>query len=106
VTWRPSRLDILPSAPFSGDDLTAAEKRQLGLPEAQAAFRQDETVHIILREAGVRKDDVIVGFDGKTVDGTMVQLLGYVRRNYLVGDEITINVLRDGKPVDLRLKLR
>ena len=26
LTWRPSMLDILPSAPFSGDELTAREE--------------------------------------------------------------------------------
>src|SRR5205823_347283 len=31
LTWRPSMLDILPSVPFNGDDLTAAEKKKLGL---------------------------------------------------------------------------
>jgi membrane-associated protease RseP (regulator of RpoE activity) len=106
VTWRPSMFDVLPTLPFSGDDLTPTEKRMLGLPEKQAAFRQDESVNDHLAAAGVRKGDVIVGFDGHTVDGTMVQLLGFVRRNYLVGDEITVNVLRDGKRLDLRLKLK
>ncbi len=106
VTWRPSMLDILPSLPFSGDDLTPAEKRKLGIPERQAAFRQDDMVSDQLRAAGVKPGDVVVSFDGKTVDGTMTDLLGFVRRNYLVGDVITINVLRDGKPVDLKLTLK
>lgn len=106
ITWRPSMLDILPSLPFSGDDLTAAEKKALGLPDKQAAFRQDESLNDHLAASGVRKDDVIVGFNGQTVDGTMVQLLGHVRRNYLIGDEITINVRRAGMPVELKLKLK
>lgn len=106
LTWRPSMLDILPSLPFSADDLTAAEKRKLGLPEKQAAIRQDATVHASLRDAGLKEGDIITGFDGTTVDGELRDLLGHVRRNYLVGDEITINVIRGGKRVDLKLRLK
>jgi serine protease Do len=106
LTWRPSMLDILPSVPFSGDDLTAAEKRALGLPEKQAAMRQDDDVHKVLAAAGIRGGDVIAGFDGKFVDGTTRDLLGFVRRNYLVGDEITVDVIRGGKPMGVKLVLK
>lgn len=106
LTWRPSMLDILPSAPFSGDELTAAEKKALGLTETRAAIRQDETVHETLKAAGVKGGDVLIGYDGKSVEGDASKLFGYVRRNYLVGDEITINVIRDGKRVDLKLQLK
>jgi hypothetical protein len=106
LTWRPSMLDILPSVPFSGDDLTAAEKKQLGLTEKRAAIRQDDPVHATLQAAGVKPGDVLIGFDGQAVDGTIRDLLGFVRRNYLVGDEITINVVRDGKRLDLKHVLK
>ena len=59
------------------------------------------TVHATLKAAGrARAATWSIGFDGKSVDGTIRDLLGFVRRNYLVGDEITINVIRDGKPLD------
>ena len=106
LTWRPSMLDILPPVPFSGDDLTPAEKRRLGLAEGRAAVRQDADVHSSLKAVGVREGDVVIGFDGRAVEGTARDLFGYVRRNYLVGDTITINVIRDGKRVDLRLVLK
>jgi serine protease Do len=106
LTWRPSMLDILPSAPFSGDELTAAEKKALGLDERRAAIRQDAEVHATLKAAGVKGGDVLIGYDEKSVEGDAGKLFGYVRRNYLVGDEITINVIRDGKRVDLKLLLK
>jgi S1-C subfamily serine protease len=49
---------------------------------------------------------VVIGFDGKAVEGKWTDLLGHVRRNYLVGDVLTVNVVRDGKPVDVKLTLR
>jgi membrane-associated protease RseP (regulator of RpoE activity) len=106
LTWRPSMLDILPAVPFAGDDLTAEEKKRLGLPAGRAAFRQGDRVHAALADAGLRAGDAVVGFDGVAVDGTMGDLLGYVRRNYLVGETVTVDVLRDGKRVGLRWVLK
>jgi predicted metalloprotease with PDZ domain len=106
LTWRPSMLDLLPSLPFVGDDLTAHEKQHLGLLANQAAFRQGDRVDTTLAEAGVRAGDLVVGFDGVMVPGSMGDLLGYVRRNYLVEDTVTVNVLRGGKRVGVKLVLR
>jgi membrane-associated protease RseP (regulator of RpoE activity) len=106
LTWRPSMLDLLPSPPFVGEELTAAEKKTLGLAAGRAAFRQGDPVHSSLAAAGIRKGDVIVGFDGAAVDGAKADLIGYARRNYLVGDRVTVNVLRDGKRADVVLVLK
>lgn len=63
-------------------------------------------VHSSIRAAGVQGGDIIVGIDGLTPDMTMIEFLGYVRRNYLVGERITLNVLRNGKKVNLPLTLK
>jgi serine protease Do len=106
ITWRASLLDILPSLPTSAEDLTATEKKALGIPETQAAFRQDKFVHSTLKAVGMKAGDVIVALDGKPVEGTMDDFLGLVRRDHLVGDTITLNALRDGKPVELKVTLK
>jgi hypothetical protein len=54
----------------------------------------------------VKGGDVLIGYDGRAIEGDASKLFGYVRRNYLVGDEITINVIRDGKRVDLKFLLK
>jgi S1-C subfamily serine protease len=100
-TWRPSMLDALPSLSVYGEDLTAAEKKALGLSEKRLAFRQDAKVGSGARKAGVRAGDVIIGIDGQALEMTMLEFLAHVRRNYLVKDRITLNVLRDGKRIDL-----
>jgi S1-C subfamily serine protease len=106
LTWRSSLLDILPSLPISAEDLTAAEKKALGLSENQAAFRQDKFVHSTLKAVGLRAGDVVVSLDGRPVEGSMDDFLGLVRREHLVGDTITLGVLRDGKPVELKMTLK
>jgi hypothetical protein len=106
LTWRPSMLDILPSLALSGDDLTAAEKKALGIPAKRLAFRQGDRVQSEAKAAGVQAGDVVVGLDGRTPEMTMDEFFGHVRRNYLVGDRITLNVLRAGKRLDLPMTLR
>jgi hypothetical protein len=106
LTWRPSLLDILPGLSLYGEDLSAAEKKALGLAPKRLAFRQDQTVHKSMREAGVRGGDVILGLDGQPLEMTMLEFLAHVRRNYLVGDHVTLNLLREGKRLDLPLTLR
>jgi hypothetical protein len=106
LTWRPSMLDILPSLPLSGDDLSAAEKKALGIADKNLAFRQGDRVHTEAKAAGVQAGDVVVGIDGRTPELTMDEFFGHVRRNYLVGDRITLNVLRAGKRLDLPMTLR
>jgi len=106
LTWRPSMLDILPSMPLSGDDLKPEEKKVLGLPAERLAFRQDKFVHSTLKVIGLQKDDVIIGVGGSKMTGTMDDFLGHIRRNFLVGDKIVLNVLRDGKAIDMEMTLK
>jgi hypothetical protein len=104
-TWRPSMLDILPALSLYGDDLTAEEKKPFGLGEKRLAFKQDKTVHKEAQRLGVQAGDVIIGIDDKELELTMLEFLGYIRRNYLVGDTIKLNIIRNGKRMDLTGKL-
>ena len=91
---------------ITGEDLTAAEKRALGLSVKRLACRQDKIVHSSLRAAGVHGGDMVLCIDDQPLEMTVDQFLAHVRKNYLVGDRITLSVLRKGKRLDLPLKLR
>ncbi len=106
VTWRPSLLDLLPALTVYGSDLTLKEKKALGLDEKRLAFRQEPPVHSAAKAMGVLENDVILGIDNKALEMSMEQFLGHVRQNYLVGEAATLNVLRNGKRVDLNVKLK
>jgi len=106
LTWRASIIELLPSLSLFGEDLTAGEKKGLRLAEKRLAFRQGERVQKSLAAAGVKGGDVVIGLDGAVMEMTMKEFLGHVRRNYLVGDKVTLNVLRDGKRVDVPLTLK
>ncbi len=106
ITWRPSLLDILPALPLYGEDLSAEERKSLNLTGKQLAFRQDDTVHKNAREAGIQPGDIILGVDDKDLNMTMIDLFGYVRQNYLVGDRLTIRLIRGKKKMEIPLTLK
>jgi len=106
ITWRPSLLDMLPAMALYGDDLNTKEKKALGLDEKRLAFRQDDTVNASAKAMGVKAGDIIIGVDNKVLEMSMLQFLGHVRQNYLVGESLTLNVVRNGKRIDLNVKLK
>jgi len=77
------------------------EKKGLGLTPKRLAFRQQKPVHALDQAAGVREGDVIIGINGQAMEMTMLEFLAHVRKNYLVGDRITLNIIREGKRLDL-----
>jgi S1-C subfamily serine protease len=106
VTWRPSLLDMLPSLTIYGDDLTAKEKKVLGLDEKRLAFRQQAPVHKSAHAMGVQENDIILGIDGRIMEMTMDQFLGHVRQNFLIDEVVTLNIIRNGKRLDLKVTLK
>jgi serine protease Do len=106
ITWRPSLMDLLPSLPLFGTDLTAAEKQKLGLPKEHLAFRQDAPVPLSMEKLGVRENDVIIGIDDLKLEMSADQFLGYIRQSHLIGDRITLNLLRGGKRMNVPITLR
>jgi membrane-associated protease RseP (regulator of RpoE activity) len=106
LTWRPSMLDLLPSLTLFGPDLDAKEKKRLGLSEKNLAFRQEKPVHSEARAMGVEENDIIIGIDNLRLEMTMREFLGYVRRNYLIGDRAALNIIRNGKRLELPIKLK
>ena len=105
ISWRASVWGLIPSLHVYGDDLTAKEKKQLGLDPKQTAFRQQSRIHSHARRAGILPGDVIIGVDGKRLEMTVIRFLQYTRRTYLVDDRVSINIIRDGKRMAIPMKL-
>jgi hypothetical protein len=105
LSWRWSLRGVEPHPWVQGDDLTAAEKKALGLPAGRLAFRQGAFVSEPARQAGIRAGDVIVGIGGKALAMTARQFAAHVRLNHTVGERVTYNLVRDGKRLDVTLRL-
>jgi hypothetical protein len=105
IFWRPSMWGLPPSACVYGQDLSAEEKRKLGLSEKRLAFRQGQFVSAPGRQAGIRAGDIILGLDGQAMEMTMLQFNTHIRLNYQVGDRVTYEVIRDGRRMTIALTL-
>ena len=77
----------------------------MDLPSQGLAFRQDNFVSDPARHAGIRRHDIILGVDGKALEMNAPQFGVYVRLTYKVGEVVTFNVLRDGRRIEVPLKL-
>jgi S1-C subfamily serine protease len=106
LSWRPSMQRLIPAARLFGDDLTPEEKKALGLPPQQLAFRQKDPVSSQAEAAGIRPGDIILGIDNQPPGMDLLDFLRYVRRSFLVGDQVTVNLVRDGKRLKLPMTLR
>ena len=97
LSWRPSLRHMIPSARLYGPDLTAEEKEAIGLTAKQLAFRHKETVHRQAKAAGILAGDIILGLDGKALETDQDGFMSYVERNYLIGDRVTVDLIRAGR---------
>jgi hypothetical protein len=105
ISWRASMWGLEPPASVHGNDLSADEKKRLGLPEKALAFRQGDFVPRAAKAAGFRQGDIIVGIDDQTLEMTMLQFNAHIRLNYKVGDKVTYSILRDGRRLNIPLTL-
>jgi hypothetical protein len=106
ISWRASMQKFVPAPRLFGLDISAKEKEALGLSPKQLAFRQHEVVHSQARDAGIRGGDIILGVDGKKLEMSETDFIYYIRGNYVRGDRVTVNVLRNGERLDLPMLLR
>ena len=105
MSWRWSLRGLDPSPCVRGLDLDTDDRKELRLSAKQLAFRQGPFVHPAAEQAGVRQNDIIIGVNDRPLEMTARQFQAYVRLEYKVGQCITFNVLRDGKPLRISLKL-
>jgi serine protease Do len=105
VSWRPSLRGVGPFPSIHGEDLSAEEKRSLGLSEKRLAFRQGNFLSEAARQAGIHQNDIILGVDNRVLEMSARQFIAYIRLTYHVGDRITFDLLRNGQRLRIPLQL-
>lgn len=106
LSWRPSMMHYFPSARLYGRDLKPEERKEYGLSDQQLAFWQKRPIHKQAEAAGIQENDIILGFDGRNLEMDAYDFLKFVRQSYVVGDQVIINLIREGKRLDLPMKLQ
>jgi len=105
LTWRASMRRFIPSVKLNGTELTMEERKALELTDKQLAFRQRDAISLQAQVAGIRPGDIILGVDDVKLDVGITDFHFYVERNYLMGDRPTVNLLRDGKRMNIPMTL-
>jgi predicted metalloprotease with PDZ domain len=105
ISWRPSLQNLVASARVYGENLTEEEKQTIGLSPKQLAFRQKSSVPPQAHKAGILEGDIIVGVDDRYLEMRAYDFLTYIRCNYVKGEVVTVNAIRNGRPLRLPMKL-
>jgi serine protease Do len=105
ISWRPSMQKYLAAPRLYGRDLSLDERKALDLQPKQLAFAHRDRVLTLAKKAGIKPGDVILGFDRQQLQMTAYDFQTWVRENYIVGDQVKINVIRDGKRLDIPMTL-
>jgi S1-C subfamily serine protease len=104
ISWRASMQRFVASPHLWGEDLPVREKKALGLSAKQLAFRQQNSIPAPVKAAGIRGGDIILGLDDQSLEMDVAVFARYIQKNYLAGDKVTINILRDGKPLKVPMR--
>ena len=90
-------------------DLNDEERKAAGLDTKQMALVLKHVgeygEHAVAKNAGFRKGDVIIAWDGITARITESELLSYAMQKKKKGDKIAATILRAGKKMDLTLTM-
>lgn len=98
-SWRAS-TEIISPLPDESEDLSADERKPLGLSPAAVAIRVKWPVR------GFQKDDVIVEIDGRRSGMTCSEFLAYASQKKAPGEKIAVAVLRGGRELKLQIEAR
>jgi serine protease Do len=84
-------------------DLTPDQVKSMKLKGSKGALVADVVVESPAEKAGLKKDDLVVRFQGETIEDAAA--LQHRVGDTPVGDTAALTVLRDGKPVDLTVTI-
>jgi serine protease Do len=83
--------------------LTPDLAKSFGLSESKGALVADVIPNGAAEAAGIKRGDIIVKFDGKNIDE--MNELPRIMASTPVGKEVEVGIIRDGKPLTLKLKV-
>jgi hypothetical protein len=112
ISWRGSMWSVAPKLRVWMPILASARRKDLGIDDEHTALqvkwinRNSEGGKSAF-ESGLREGDVVIALDGKPLpQGTdNKQLNAQIKLNYKVGDELPLTVLRNGRKVEVKVKL-
>lgn len=111
ISWRSSTWGLRRKAlgGMLAVDLPEEDRTKWKLPAEKMALLINHVglfaPHDIANKAGVKKGDILVGFDDRTDFKRETDLIAHVLLKKNPGDTLKLDLLRDGKPLTLKLTL-
>ena len=112
IAWRSSSWGLrrMATGGFFSEDMSTEDRKTAGAPATGMALRIKHVgqyaPHDAAKQAGLVKDDIVVGFDGQTNLVRESDLLAYGVTKHFPGDKIPVKILRNGKPMELTVTIR
>lgn len=112
ISWRASAWGLrrMSTGGMKVDPLPQEQRDTLNLDADQMALLVQHVgqygPHAAAKNAGFQQGDIIIEFDGRTDLMTDSALLAYGVTEKKPGDQVSVTVLRNGKPKDLKLPLQ
>jgi len=111
--WRAAKWPQSPKPGFGGKALDAGQKKNLGIPETDFAFRigylvtwgDNAYTGRNAAQAGLRKGDVIVSVAGKKDFDTEQHFQAWFRLTQKIGTKVDVVRIRNGKRETVQLKV-
>ncbi len=112
ISWRASSWDLrrMVTGGMLLEDLSDEDRAGRGLDKTSMALRAKHVgqygEHAVAKNAGCRKDDVVVAFGGHTERMSESTLLAAMTRSTKPGDKVAITVLRGGERIEMSLAMQ
>ncbi|MCA9080805.1 MAG: PDZ domain-containing protein [Planctomycetaceae bacterium] len=109
ISWRVSSwgLSRMASGGMRFEPTTAETRQQAGVTGEGMALKVKSAgrygAHAAARNAGFREGDLIVSYDGRTDLTTEQELVAYAVTQLTPGQQISVKLVRNGKPMTLKL---
>jgi len=101
ISWRASMYGMPPKPGLHVEATANAEKQKLGIAEGKAALTIKGIYGSEVREAGLKKDDVIVQFGDEMNHHTAGEFHAHLRMNYYRPNaKLVLKLIRDGRPIE------
>lgn len=112
ISWRASTWGLrrMATGGMLLETVTAEERTKAGLPESDMALRAKHVgqfgPHAAAQNAGFKKDDIVISFDGRSDLKRESDLIAHALFTHQPGERVRVGVLRNGKNLTLTLPMQ
>jgi predicted metalloprotease with PDZ domain len=112
ISWRPTTWELraLALGGMRLEELSDQERKRLKLSDSALGLRVKHAgmygKHAGAHQAGIRKDDIVISFDGIDARQSESQLIAHGAQQKKPGDKVQVAVLRGGKRMEFTVPMQ